>query len=401
MDKATLQQYRQKYKSYLFSNVMPFWLNHAVDTKNGGVYTCVDRRGNLTSTDKSVWFQGRFAWVNAYLCGVYGYDEAMYQAAKSCIDFMNDHCIDPADGRMFFTVTAEGAPLRKRRYFFSETFYIIANAEFAAAFGDETALANARKYFDFVYGIYCDRSSDPYKITPKSFGDTRQTLAFAEPMILLNVSAVMRRCDPENAEKYKKISKSLQKEITNKFYHPEIKAVLESVGADGSFEDHYSGGRVVNPGHSIEASWFLLDDACHFNDASLMQIAENIFNWSMDWGWDTENGGLEYFKDVYGHPPETLEQDMKLWWPQCEVLIASIRLYEETGKEEYAEWFKKVDKYVFEKFADPEFPEWYGYLHKDNSPLWPPCKGNSFKGPFHLPRMLAMVEQSLARLEQR
>ena len=36
-----------------------FWLDHGMDPVNGGIYTCLDREGNVCSTDKSVWTQGR------------------------------------------------------------------------------------------------------------------------------------------------------------------------------------------------------------------------------------------------------------------------------------------------------------------------------------------------------
>jgi N-acylglucosamine 2-epimerase len=36
-----------------------FWLKNGMDTVNGGVYTCLDRKGKVYSTDKSVWMQGR------------------------------------------------------------------------------------------------------------------------------------------------------------------------------------------------------------------------------------------------------------------------------------------------------------------------------------------------------
>jgi trehalose 6-phosphate synthase/phosphatase len=37
--------------------------------------------------------------------------------------------------------------------------------------------------------------------------------------------------------------------------------------------------------------------------------------------------------------------------------------------------------------SDPEFGEWYGYLHRDGR-VSTRLKGNMWKGPFHLPRML-------------
>jgi N-acylglucosamine 2-epimerase len=54
--------------------------------------------------------------------------------------------------------------------------------------------------------------------------------------------------------------------------------------------------------------------------------------------------------------------------------------------------------YCLKVFYDKEFGEWYGYLRRDGKPTMPPCKGSTFKGPFHLPRMLVLVDGMLSEL---
>ena len=118
MDRAKLEQARQWIRGQLDLSAN-FWLEHGIDKVNGGVYTCLDRKGEVFSTDKSVWMQGRCGWIYSWLCRLYGARPEWLEAAKSCIDFMEKYCINPeADGRMYFTVTAEGRPLRQRRYYF-------------------------------------------------------------------------------------------------------------------------------------------------------------------------------------------------------------------------------------------------------------------------------------------
>ena len=124
-------------------------------------------------------------------------------------------------------------------------------------------------------------------------------------------------------------------------------------------------------------------------DKEIISFAEKIFNEAFSCGWDEEFGGITYFKDVLGKPVEAYEHDMKLWWPHNEAVIASLMFYKYTGNEKYAEIFEKVTKYVFDKFSDPEYGEWLGYLHRDGTPTLPPCKGHTYKGPFHVMRMLA------------
>ena len=89
---------------------------------------------------------------------------------------------------------------------------------------------------------------------------------------------------------------------------------------------------------------------------------------------------------------------MKLWWPHNEILITSLMLYRDTGKEKYLDYFEKTFDYCLEHFYDKEYGEWYGYLRRDGLPTMPPCKGSTFKGPFHLPRMLSMVDVMLGEI---
>ena len=105
--------------------------------------------------------------------------------------------------------------------------------------------------------------------------------------------------------------------------------------------------------------------------------------------------------DCLGKPPEAYEHDMKLWWPHNEAVIASLMAYRDTGKQIYLDWFIKLVDYCKKVFSDPTYGEWYGYLRRDGRPTMPPCKGSTFKGPFHLPRMLMMVDDMLTTLSER
>jgi len=155
-----MNQVKDRFRKELLESCVPFWLNHAVDTEYGGLLNCLDREGKVYSTDKSIWMQGRAAWMFSYLYNNIEKNEEYLHLAKSCLDFLEKYGIDE-DGRMFFTVTRDGLPLRKRRYFFSQTFYIIGCAEYYMATGEEKYLKIAKKYFDFVYGIYRDPSTEP------------------------------------------------------------------------------------------------------------------------------------------------------------------------------------------------------------------------------------------------
>jgi N-acylglucosamine 2-epimerase len=397
MDRAKLQDAQQWIQGQL-DVCANFWLEHGMDKVNGGVYTCLDRKGEVFSTDKSVWMQGRCGWIFAWLCHLYGTRPEWLEASKSCIDFMESYCINPdADGRMYFTVTAEGLPLRQRRYCFSEAFYAMANAEYYGITGEKEHLERARKAYDIYWNLN-HGMADPTGLGPKTIPETRSGRSFGIPMIYLNVTSVMLRVDPENAELYNQRADQCIEEIFRYHVKPELKCVLENVGVDGEARLYYTDGRVVNPGHDIEGVWFILEYAKRTGKTEYIAKAAQIFDWAIEAGWDKEYGGLLYFIDALGKPPEAYEHDMKLWWPHDEILISSLMLYRDTREEKYLDWFYKTLDYCKTYFADSEYGEWYGYLRRDGKPTEPACKGSTFKGPFHLPRMLSITDQLIGEL---
>lgn len=398
MDKALLKTQQEWIRAEL-NRCADFWVKNGWDHEHGGVYTCLDRYGKIYSTDKSVWMQGRCAWTYAWLCHLYGAKQEWLDFAKSCLDFMEAHCINrEAGNRMYFTVTADGQPLRQRRYFFSEGFYAIANAEYYALTNDETYLQRARAGYEIFWQLYRGLSADPTGMGPKTIPETRSGRSLGLPMIYLNICSVLRRCDPANASEYDERAEVCVKDIFTYHRKPELHCTLENVGPNGEFRGDVTEGRIVNPGHDIECSWFLMEYANHKGDAALHEAARSVFSDAINAGWDDEFGGLLYFIDCKGLPPEAYEHDMKLWWPHNEILIASLMAYRDTGDEQYYDWFTKTLNYCKEVFSDPENGEWYGYLRRDGKPTMPSTKGSTFKGPFHLPRSLCMVDQMISQL---
>ena len=375
--KEYLQQCRDAYRSELIDNIMPFWMEHGLDRVNGGVYTCLDRDGKLMDTTKSVWFQGRFGFICAYAYNNIEKRQEWLDASLSCIKFLEDHCVD-TDGHKFFTVTAEGEGIQKRRYVFSECFCAIAMAEYAKVTGSKEYAEKALKEFQNIRRMMATPGFLPAKTTVP--GRSHSII-----MILLNVAVIVKQVI-EHPDLDAQIESSLY-DIEHYFMHPEFEALLESVTPEGGLIDTIA-GRVINPGHCIETAWFIMECAKDRADSDhLNEVALRILDWSWKWGWDEQYGGIINFKDCKNFPPQDYSQDMKFWWPQCETIIATLYAYKLTGDEKYLEMHRLANDWTFKHFKDTEYPEWYGYLHRDGS-VAQPAKGNIFKGPFHIPRML-------------
>ena len=378
-DAAYWSKWAKTYKNELLRNVMPFWMKNGWDRKNGGVYTCVDRDGSLMDSTKSVWFQGRFGWMTAYAYNHVEKNPDWLEASKSCCEFLEAHCFDK-DGRAYFAVTAEGVGLQKRRYVFSECFAAIAYAEYSLASGDKAWAKKAVALFKRIRKFV----ANPKKWMPSKFEPVVQCQGHSLTMILINVAMVLKQISDDPVLD-QQITESIDL-LTKYFIHPEFKALLETVGPNGEFIDTLA-GRVINPGHCIETSWFLMDVAVARKDKALLKTALKILDWSWDWGWDKKYGGIISFKDCRNLPPQCYEQDMKFWWPQCETIIATAYAYKLTGDAKYMKWHKLASEWAWKHLKDRKYPEWYGYLHRDGT-VAQPAKGNIFKGPFHIPRML-------------
>ena len=398
MDKLKLNTYKDVFRADLFEKVLPFWLQYGFDRKFGGINTCLDRKGVLFSDEKSVWMQGRGGWLLSHVCKVLGAGEEYAAMAESALKFAKKYCIDPADGRMYFVVGTDGTPIRKRRYDFSEYFYIMANAEYYGLTGDREYLEEARRYHKLVVDIYNDPANDPFKITPKFLPTAQPMRSMVNDEVLMLVTRTLRVNDPEKAEEYKALERKLALAIPAYYYKEDLGAFLEGVAPDGSYISNTSGGRSINPGHCMEVSWGLERASEELELPELLDAAELAFESGMRYGWDEKYGGLLYMVDAAGFAPQAYEHDMKLWWTHCEAIIASIKLYRATGKEKYAECFERFTDYAFTHFRDEEYGEWYGYLRRDGLPTEPAAKGNVFKGPFHVPRMYCEVLCELERL---
>ena len=379
------------YRETLLGDVMPFWLKHGMDAEHGGIMTCLDRDGSLIDTDKSVWFQGRAGWMFATLHTTVEKRSEWLEASRSCVQFMRHHCFAPS-GKMYFTVTREGLPLRMRRYAFSESFAAIANAAYAKASGDARAAEDA---------VGCFASYLHYSFThgavPAKFEPTRPTQGIGAHMIAIVTAQEIRKRLGDVTVAARACTEWIDESISHierDFFKPDLKVLMETVGPKGEVLDHID-GRTLNPGHAIECAWFIMHEGQHRGDQRLIQLGCTILDWMWERGWDDEHGGLFYFRDLFHKPVQEYWHDMKFWWPHCEAIIATLLAWKLTGESRYDQMHRLVHDWSFAHFPDAEHGEWYGYLHRDGS-VSQRAKGNMFKGPFHLPRMLLMGYELLS-----
>ena len=385
-------QLAAQYKSELLDNVIPFWMQHSIDHQYGGYFTCLERDGEVFDTDKFIWLQCREVWMLATLYNKVEARQEWLQAAIQGAEFLKKYGHD-GNLNWYFAIDLQGQPLVEPYNIFSYTFAVIAFGQLSIATNNQEYADIAKRTFDIILS----KVDNPKGQWSKASKGARALKSFALPMILCNVALEI---EPLLDKTFLDSTiKTCIHEVMDIFYRPEIGLIVEHLGTDGQLVDCMD-GRLLNPGHAIEAMWFIMDLGRRIGDRALIDKAIKIALAEAEYGWDKQYGGIYYFMDRLGRPLQQLEWDQKLWWVHIETLITMIKGYELTGNQDCLAWFERVHDYVWTHFKDPQHPEWYGYLNRQGEVLLT-LKGGKWKGCFHVPRGLMQVYQTLERIAQK
>lgn len=386
------KDYSALYKNNLLESVVPFWLNNSGDYQHGGYFTCLDRQGKVYDTDKFMWLQCRQIWCFAMLFNRVDQKEEWLQFAIHGAEFALKHGRD-TNGDWYFSLDKSGNPLVQPYNIFSDCFASMAFGQLYMATKDDRYAEVARITFHNIL----KRSSNPKGIYSKTFPGTRPLKSFSLPMILCNLVIELQPLLDEKIFR-DTIVQGIDA-VMNQFYQKDLGLILENINPDGSRSDSFD-GRLLNPGHGIEAMWFIMDLAERLNIHQLIPRAVDITISTLEYAWDQKYGGIFYFLDSKGHPPQQLEWDQKLWWVHIESLISLAKGYLHTGDKRCWEWFEKIHAYTWKHFVDEENPEWFGYLNRQGEVLLP-LKGGKWKGCFHVPRGLYQLWKTMDQLSDK
>lgn len=380
----------EQYKSELMDNVLPFWIENSQDKECGGYFTCLDREGKVYDTDKFIWLQGREVWMFAMLYNKVDKKQEWLDCAVQGGEFLKKYGHD-GDLNWYFSLTREGKPLVEPYNIFSYTFATMAFGQLSLATGNKEYAEIAKKTFDIILS----KVDNPKGKWNKAYPGTRNLKNFALPMILCNLALEIEHLlEPEFLQKTMDVCIH---EVMDVFYRPELGIIVENVTTGGDLSDTFD-GRLVNPGHGIEAMWFIMDLGVRLNRPDLIAKATEITLNILKYGWDEKHGGIFYFMDRLGAPAQQLEWDQKLWWVHIESMISTLKAYKLTGSEEALEWFNRLHDYTWNHFKDTEYREWFGYLNRQGEVLLN-LKGGKWKGCFHVPRGLYQIWQLLEELK--
>lgn len=377
-----LNEYRERYRTHLLGNIAPFWLRHSPDPAYGGSFSCLDRTGAVYDTRKYVWLMGRAAWMFSRLYNTVERRPDWLEAARQNVEFLRRHGRDP-HGRCYFSLTREGAPAFFQRKPYAAVFVMLGLLEYARTGAGEPYLSEAVE----LYRRIREWIADPTLLGRPAAGNSQ----LADLMVAISMTIELIDAYPEDPF-YRKV---LQESVEAAFRHRvESGTMVENIALDGSSLRHLPEGRLTCPGHVTEVAWFLLQALERAPNPAREREALAVLEASLASGWDARYGGLYYFQDIEGKPPQQLEANMKLWWPHTEAIYAVILAYKKTGEKKWLDWLDKLDQYAFSHFADPEHGEWWGYCDRRGEPIHH-AKGGNYKGFFHVPRFLLFSVQAL------
>ncbi|MEM8717834.1 MAG: AGE family epimerase/isomerase [Cyanobacteria bacterium P01_G01_bin.39] len=379
----------QLYKATLLDNVIPFWSEYSIDP-DSGYFTCLNREGKVYDTDKFIWLQNRQVWTYAMLYNRLEQKSQWLNLARHGAEFLAQHGRDE-QGNWYFALDRTGQPLVQPYNIFSDCFAAMAFSQYALASGTESAKEIALQ----AYNNVLRRQSNPKGKYNKVYPGTRSLKSLAVPMILANLSLEMDWLLPGN--QLEEILEQTVQEVMKDFRDDATGLMYENVTSNGQHLDCFD-GRLLNPGHGIEAMWFVMDIASRQGNLDLINQAVDTVLAILDFAWDEEYQGIYYFMDALGHPPQQLEWDQKLWWVHLETLVALLKGFKLTQREECWSWFNRVHDYTWNHFADPNYQEWYGYLNRQGEVLLN-LKGGKWKGCFHVPRALYLCWQELETIK--
>jgi N-acylglucosamine 2-epimerase len=380
------------YREALLDNVIPFWQNHSPDYEYGGYFTCLDRAGNVFDENKFIWPQARQVWMFSTLYNRLEKRREWLDIASLGAEFLAKHGMDE-QGNWYFSLDRQGKALIQPYNIFSDCFAAMAFSQYSFACGDARAKEIARNTYENIL----KRKDNPKGKYNKVVYGTRPMINLALPMIITNLSLELEWLIGK--EKLDDVLDMCIAEVMELFLDKKRMILFENVAPDGTQIPGCFEGRVINPGHGIEAMWFLMDIAERRNDKVLIDKCIEVILSTVNFGWDKEFEGIFYFMDAENKPPDKLEWDQKLWWVHLESLVALIMGYRLSRKEECLQWFEKIHNYTWSHFADPQFGEWFGYLNRRGEKLLD-LKGGRWKGCFHLPRALYLCWQQLTKLAE-
>lgn len=402
---------------HLVDDVLAWWQAHGVDDERGGVRTGFDNAGNLQTSDRFTWSQGRWAWLAGELA-----DEAdagrlpvgarawRRRCLLTCERLVTEAVRD--DHRTHARLTEHGVAVpdavgETATSVFADLFCVLG---LSAGLRHLDADDPRREQWS---GVCADvlmaardaiaagtAPSDPYPV-PDGFTD------LAGPMTLLHTAAEVLRSPTTRPD----AARGVRDWAAARLAHTHL--------ADGRWREFATDdpaladtllARHVTPGHLLELLWMI--EHAEASDPGFTLLtpparAELALR-ALDVGWDDEAGGVLRYVDrdggrpcgkpVPGAPYEhlvTSTWSTKLWWVHVEawygLALLATTSPDADARAALAEGAHRVAAWTMRTFPEPG-AEWLQIRDREGDPL-DQVVALPVKDPFHIARALLLLNR--------
>ena len=383
-----MKKYYEFYKKTLLDEVIPYWMNNAID-ESGAINNCLSEDGTVLSKDRYIWSQGRALWTFSALYNRVEKNEEYLNVATGLFNYLSD-IERNEDNSWNYLYDGEGNLLEGSISIYVDGFVLAGMTEYYIATKNERAKEIAIE----IYEETLQRIKKPgcYRVDPYTIPDGMKThgVNMVFSFFYTNLARAIGR------EDIRREGYMLALEVLESFYVKEKNAVLEFVNIDGSFSDTPEGRSCV-PGHVIECMWFLIDIFGEIGETDKIQKCCELIKRHIELGMDKNSGGLRLAIDIDGKEPVFWKKPTcKPWWVHVETLVATAYAYKHTKDEWFMNIHNKVKDYAFSNYPNG-YGDWYNWLDENGNPA--ETAALPVKDPFHLPRGLMYLMKVLNELD--
>ncbi|MDP8975948.1 MAG: AGE family epimerase/isomerase [Actinomycetota bacterium] len=384
---STRRYDRDFFLRHLKEQLLPFWQRHSVDAEYGGFVTHLDRAGRWYEESKWSPMQGRMVYAFSLAYEVTG-DEQYRALADHGVEYLIRCCWDRRMGGWYRCTYRDGVVLDARKFSFDQAFACLGLVEHHAATGDEESLEYAEETFEILERSAWDRQHLGYAEACHRNWDVFSPRRTACIQLDAHIT-VLALLEASGHERYRSRLDQLAELITVHMRDRDRRCLLETFNADWSYSPLATRDR-VKVGHNLKAAWLLLRTYLLTNEERYRLAALELLTWCLRHGWDRDRGG--FYQHVFRNG--LLASSEKLWWPECEGLLALLLLDQVEESTDHMNLWARVADFILASFWDSEHGEWYTSCRADGTVL-DPTKGGEAKAAYHTVQACAYAARYL------
>ncbi len=366
------------YRDHLLGNVIPFWARFSVDREQGGFLTHLDRQGRLLSAGfKTSAMQARivYAFSLAYLLDP---RPEHLEHADHGARFLREHLWDPRFGGWLESVDRDGTPRELDKPIVSQAYAVTGLLAHHRAGGEAESLDRAaetlrlldERAWDCNHGGYLNRCRRDWTLQSE-----RKSASVHNDITVALAAASVSAPDSGYERRLSELGDLLARRLSIGS-PPRIGATFRR---DWTYSPAPTSD-VIDIGQSLKSAATLAEASQIIGREDLLAHARRLADFCEQNAWDRRHGGFLTYLYRGGRPAS----EEKLWWTQCEGIVALAALGSLTGAERYRALLDRLTGFCVEHFID-EGGEWYTSCEPDGQ-VRDSRKGGTWKGPYHSAR---------------